>query len=125
MNYLIRYIGIFYYNKEWAKQLFDDILHETPPETIYKYFPNLFQIRFKDGSCLDIVNANIQAKARRFSEIYIQDGLDVKIYQQIICPCLNLSSHRKRTSVQVIRNAEDILMGYICAQEYYSDLKND
>lgn len=121
MNYLIRQIGIFYYNKEWAKQLFDTILHEIPPETINKYSSKYLQIAFKDGSCLNFVNANIPARGRKFSEIYIQDGIDVEIYRYVILPCLN---PRKAKLVQIIRNAEDIFTGYLSAKEYYDSYNN-
>lgn len=119
MNYLAKKIGIWFKDRKWANELFKEILNNIPKDAIIRCVNSIsgMSIQLIDGTCVRFVPAEAH-RANRFSEVYMQQGIDKMFYENVIACCVYPSNN---VIVQVIRNANDILIGYKTADQYYWD----
>lgn len=87
MNPFRQQVGIYYKDREWASDLFDQIVEMAGPEILKadKSTHNMY-IVFSDNSVVILVPADISARGYRFSTSYIQKGIDRKVYEVVIAP---------------------------------------
>lgn len=83
-------IGICYKNEEWAKEVLDQILRQTPENMIAKRMKN--GIDFIDGSYIRAFPANDSCRGRKLNRLYVQEGVDEEYINTCLRPCLCLPS---------------------------------
>lgn len=115
MNYLARKIGIFFNDKSWGDDIYRTIKGSVPEAALAKISYQYRFLEFVDGSTLHIISANDNARGRKFSEVYIQEGVPKEAYECVIINCIFPYTAR----CSVIRNAADIATGGIDAKRYY------
>lgn len=110
-------IAIFYQTETWALILFDELLQLIPKEFLDKSIraKHNLQIRLKDGTVIKFIYANASARGHRFHQGYIQTGISIEIYQQIILPMNSLSIR----PIYLIEKPQDILCPKQTANDYY------
>ena len=83
-------IGICYKNEEWAKEVLDQILRQTPENMIAKRMKN--GIDFIDGSYIRTFPANDSCCGRKLNRLYVQEGVDEEYINTYLRPCLCLKN---------------------------------
>ena len=115
MNYLARKIIIWYAQKSWAEEVFDDICSHLPPDSNYKISKKYLFLHDDNGLILEMVHADDCGRRYRAHENYIQSGIDRTIYRDIIAPHLMQPS----SEAWVISEARQIYQGATRASDYY------
>ena len=88
--YLGFYIGIFYKDEEWAKQLYDEIIEDLMANSLFdsrlsRYSKYEKYITINPYCNIKFVPINTCARGYKFNRIYFQKGIpketvDMKIY---------------------------------------------
>lgn len=117
MNYLARRVGIWYHNRAWADRLFEEIVKNIPQEAIVGCVKNSStkSITLIDGSRIDFIPSKDCSRGYKFSEVYVQEGIEDDIYMNVIRHCVDSITVRPL----IIRDEKDIPRGYRTAYEYY------
>ena len=104
MNNLARNIGIWYYDREWAEKLFEEILNGCPRCSLFRIYRNKLEIKLTDGTLIRFLNASCTNRAVALTESYIQDGISYDIYLSLIVPVTKRGTMGK----YIIKNYNDI-----------------
>lgn len=109
MNYLARRIGIWYQDRNWAEKVFQELIEHMPSEYIVSVRRRGSEMvaNFIDGSLLRMIPTNDASRGQRYTELYVQAGIDINIYEKIIAP----SAAPYYKGVVIISKAEDIVHG--------------
>lgn len=96
MNYLAKRIGIWYYDKIWAQDLFEDIVRNIPQEAIAQVrnskMTGEMSIALKDETYIRFVKASDSGRGQCFSESYVQEGMSYELVNCIVYPCTKVGS---------------------------------
>lgn len=84
INYIAQRIGIYYKDEFWLKDFLNELLRNIPEDIIVKRAKDY--IGLKDGTFIKAVRANSNVKGHRFDKIFMQSGIEEKIYNTIIRP---------------------------------------
>lgn len=107
MNCLARKIGIWYNDKFWAEDLFEDIVKNIPPEAIVRITTHMvtggMSILLKDETYIRFVKANDCGRGQCFSESYVQEGMSYDLVNYVVSPCTKIGS----MEVYVINKYQD------------------
>lgn len=112
MNYLARNITVWYKDREWAEEVFYDVLNHVP----FKEFIAAARasrsdliIALKDGTYFRLVPiTNNSSKGMKSHEIYVQDGaIDLETYDRLIVPMVLWPYN----NIVAISKASDMLFG--------------
>lgn len=100
-------IGIYYKNKTWGKECFDNIVKQIPKSMIAKLVSNKSEMfcTLKNGDVIRAVYAGEGARGWKFTSAVIQDGIDYNIMQNIIYPCI-------KQPVAIVKNVDEIVANY-------------
>ena len=80
-------IGVCYKDKEWGKEVLDQIYSQTPKNMIAKRMKN--GIDFIDGSYVRIFSANdLNTRGRKLNKIFVQKGVDEEFINGHLRNCL-------------------------------------
>ena len=80
-------IGICYKNEEWAKEVLDQILRQTPKNMIAERMKN--GIDFIDGSYIRIFSVDdLNTRGRKLNKIFVQEGVDKEFIDSHLRTCL-------------------------------------
>lgn len=81
-------IGIFYKDKKWKDDLFEELIREAHEcKTLYSVTKN--EIRFRDSHIninIIFVKANEHSRGHRFDRIYYQNDIDQNTFSVMIRP---------------------------------------
>lgn len=81
-------IGIFYKDKKWRDDLFEELVREAHEcKTVYSVTKN--KICFRDSHIninITFVGANERSRGHRFDRIYYQNGIDQNTFSMMIRP---------------------------------------
>ena len=123
MNYLARSVQIWFSDRTWADDVFDEIVSHIPEKAILKICKRKDGGNFcelTDESTIRMVCAKESQKACRGTEVYIQNGISRRTYQEIISPCIR----KPGIDAFVISDATDLLTGRGWrASDYYNIYK--
>lgn len=96
MNYLAKRIGIWYYEKTWAQDLFEDIVRNIPQEAIAQVRNSKMTgemiIVLKDETYIRFIKASDSGRGQCFSESYVQEGMSHELVRCIVYPCTKVGS---------------------------------
>lgn len=113
MNPFAQNIGIYYKHLVWAKRFLDDFIKDIKDYDVIKYRTHN-GIVLKDNTIIRIIPCNGSARCYRFTSAYIQEGIEKKIYCEIIAPKIT------GENVFVIKDYSEIpTKRGIKAQEFY------
>lgn len=111
MNYLARNITVWYKDREWAEEVFYDVLNHVP----FKEFIAAARvsrsdliIALEDGSYFHLVPITSNSKGMKSREIYVQDGaIDLETYDRLIAPMVSWPYN----NIIAISKASDMIFG--------------
>ena len=84
------YIGIFYQDENWAKQLYDEIIEDLKAHNLFDSRLSRFgydkYITVNPYYHIKFVPANTRARGNRFNRVYYQKGIDKEVINTRIYP---------------------------------------
>lgn len=121
MNYLARSVQVWFSDREWANDVFDEIVSHIPEKAVLRICKRKDGRSFcelTDGSIIRMICAQEASRAYRGTEVYIQNGIPRRTYQDIISPCIR----KPGVDAFVIGDATDLLTGRGWRASDYYDL---
>ena len=112
MNYLARNITVWYRDREWAEEIFYDVLNNIPLKEFIataRVSRSDLIIALKDGTYLRLVPiTNNSSRGIKSREIYVQEGaIDLETYDRLIAPMILWPYN----NIVAISKASDMLFG--------------
>lgn len=110
MNYLERNITVWYRDREWAEEVFYDVLNHIPLKEFIatRVSRSDLIIGLADGSYFRLVPITSNSKGMKSREIYVQDGaIDLETYDRLIVPMVLWPYN----NIIAISKASDMLFG--------------
>ena len=112
MNYLARSITVWYRDREWAEEVFYDVLNHVPLKEFIaaaRISRSNLIIALEDGSYFRLVPiTNNSSKGMKSREIYVQDGaINLETYDRLITPMVSWPYN----NIVAISKASDMLFG--------------
>lgn len=85
------YIGIFYQDEKWAKQLYDEIIEHLKANNLFdsglsKFSKDYKYITINPYYHIKFVPADNRARGYRFNRVYYQKGIDKEVIDTRIYP---------------------------------------
>ena len=109
--------GIYFKDYNWAKNYFSYLL-ETTKDIVYTQKNNhKFFIQYANKDTVTFVVANDSARGYRFDKMYLQEGIDLHIYNCIIAPKL-IHRYPVDDPIQIIKEQNNSYL-FIPIDEYY------
>ena len=105
MNNLSRDIGIWYYSREWAENLFKEVCENIPGKAFFKMNKNHMEFMLIDGTRVRFLRNNNNSRAAALTDSYIQEGMDYDSFRTIISPATKIGTR----GLYVINSYDDIL----------------
>jgi hypothetical protein len=90
-------IGVCYKDESWAREVFDQLLRQIPPQMVYKHSDR--RIELIDGSYIMRFPATDSARGRKLNKIYIQEGIDEEYINTVLKPCIIHKSILRETII--------------------------
>lgn len=107
MNNLARNIGIWYYDEEWARKLFDKIYEGMPPAAISQKYDAALAMALTDGTLIRFFGTSgVSGRGIRLTESYVQEGISYNFFYQRIYPVTEVGTG----GTYIISGYDDIQM---------------
>lgn len=104
MNNLARNIGIWYYSREWAEKLFEEICENVPGKAFFKMNKDRMEFMLIDGTNVRFLRNDNSNRGVALTDSYIQEGIDYASFCTIISPVTKIGTR----GLYVINSYDDI-----------------
>lgn len=104
MNNLARKIGIWYYSREWAEKLFEEICENVPVKAFFKMNKDRMEFMLIDGTNVKFLKNDNNSRGVALTDSYIQEGMDYTSFCTLISPVTKIGTR----GLYVINSYDDI-----------------
>ena len=111
-------IGIFYKDKQWATELYNQMLARIPQESLEEVIKNRLYYRYKDKTDVQFIYATDHCQQRRYDIILIQNGVSKKLFKNVIQFCI--VPYNIESPIFIVETIDDIKNKTLKARDYYS-----